>query len=294
MNSYKGWVTALSMAMLALPLSTQADEAAAGGKPFVVSFDWGSADTLEALGLEEYLVGLPHQAAPSYVAHLLNDRPDVGSLKEPNAEAMAEIAPDLILVTGRQGVAGLALAEIGEVMDVTLSEGAFFEAFGDKVRRLARRYDAETQAEAALDELGADIEAAREVLPANAKVVVVTHNDGNYALRQEPVVSELLRLETPAVPDDVDATERGGRTFVPMTPDTMVRMSPDAVLVVGRSAAIGQAPLNLAELKEALAAEGGADIVVESLSPGLWYLSGAGLRSVRAQVEEVVAALGNP
>ncbi|MCE8021894.1 ABC transporter substrate-binding protein [Halomonas sp. MCCC 1A11036] len=287
----KWLVPALSMAMVALPLVVHAESPGAGGKPSVVSFDWGSTDTLVALGLEEYLVGLPHQSAPDYVAHLLEGRPDVGSLKEPDTESLAAIAPDLILVTGRQGEAGQALDEVAEVMDVSLTGGDFIEAFGDKVRHLAERYDAVMQAEAALDELDAYIDRARESLPEGASVMVVTHNDGNYSLRHEPVVFELLQLDTPAVPEGVESVARGSRTFTPMTPGTMARMNPDVVLVVDRSAAIGQEALDVGVLRDALAAEGAESISVVVLNPGLWYLSGGGLNSVHAQVDEVVTAL---
>ncbi|KAA0010360.1 ABC transporter substrate-binding protein [Billgrantia pellis] len=288
----KWLVPALSMAMVALPLAVHAESSGAGGKPSVVSFDWGSTDTLAALGLEEYLVGLPHPSAPDYVAHLLEDRTDVGNLKEPDVEAVTAAQPELILVTGRQGDAGQALNKVAEVMDVSLTEGAFFETYSDKVRHLAERYDAVMQAEAALEELHAYIERARGSLPGKGSVIVVTHNDGNYSLRHEPVVFELLQLDTPAVPEDVESLERGGRAFTPMTPATMARMNPDVLLVVDRSAAIGQAPLDVSALRESLTAAGGGEIAVELLSPGLWYLSGAGLESVRAQVDEVVAALG--
>lgn len=287
-----GWYAAAA-ALAALPLSVMSGSAMAevAQGPAVVSYDWGSADTLEALGLEEHLVGLPYQSAPGYAAHLLEGRADAGGLKELDAEAVAAVEPDLILVTGRQGEAGQALAEIAEVVDVSLGEGEFFDALSHKVRQLAERFDAVAQADTALDELATHLEATRESLPEGAAVMVVTHNDGNYSLRQEPVVSELLQIEAPAVPDDVESVQRGARTFTPMTPAVMARMSPTAVLVVDRSAAIGQAPLNAEDLEQALAEAGGEDIRVVTLTADLWYLSGAGLNSVRAQVDEVASAL---
>lgn len=289
---------ALALGMVSLTLAGQAtaetqasQEAQATQGPAVVSFDWGSVDTLEALGLEAHVVGLPYQAAPTYMQHLLEGRTDVGSLKTPDAEAVAAAEPQLILVTGRQEEAAVPLGEIAEVVDVTLEKGPFFAAFGDKVRGLAKRYNAETQAEAALAELSAHIEKARASLPEALSVVVVTHNDGNYSLRQEPVVGELLQLAPPPLPEGVVSVQRGERTFTPLPPEVMERMAPDAVLVVDRSAAIGEAPLEASALQEALADQGGAAIEVVSLSADLWYLSGAGLVSIREQVDEVVEAL---
>ncbi|ERS88478.1 hypothetical protein Q671_08245 [Halomonas sp. PBN3] len=101
------------MASLTLVGQASADshEVRATQGPAVVSFDWGSVDTLEALGLEAHVVGLPSQAAPAYMQHLLEGRADVGGLKTPDAEAVAAAEPQLILVTGRQGEAAESLGE---------------------------------------------------------------------------------------------------------------------------------------------------------------------------------------
>jgi iron complex transport system substrate-binding protein len=287
-------ICALTLAVATLPLAGLANaETQAFQGPRVVSYDWGSVDTLESLGLEAHVVGLPSQAAPAYMQHLLEGRVDVGSLKTPDAEAVTVAEPQLILVTGRQGKAAESLGEIAEVVDVGLAEGPYFAAFSDKVLGLAERFDAETEAETALANLSEHIEQARASLPETLSVMVVTHNNGNFSLRQEPVVGELLQLAAPAVPEDVESVQRGARTFTPLTPEIMVRMSPDALLVVDRSSAIGEEPLEVSALQDTLADQGGESIEVVPLSADLWYISGDGLGSIRAQVDEVVEAIGH-
>ncbi|MGO2132287.1 MAG: ABC transporter substrate-binding protein [Halomonas sp.] len=286
-------ICALALAVATLPLAGLADaETQASQGPRVVSYDWGSVDTLEALGLESHVAGLPYQAAPAYMQHLLEDRIDVGGLKTPDAEAVSAAEPQLILVTGRQGEAAESLGEIAEVVDVSLAEGPYFDVFGDKVLGLAERFNAETEAEVALANLSEYIEQARASLPEALSVMVVTHNDGNFSLRQEPVVNELLQLTAPEVPEGVESVQRGARIFTPLTPEIMVRMSPDALLVVDRSSAIGGKPLDVSALQDTLADQGGESIKVVPLSADLWYLSGDGLGSIRTQVAEVVEAIG--
>lgn len=287
-------ICALTLVVATLPLAGLANaETQTSQGPAVVSYDWGSVDTLEVLGLEAQVVGLPSQAAPAYMQHLLEGRADVGGLKTPDVEAVAAAEPQLILVTGRQGEAAESLGEIAEVVDVSLAEGPYFSAFGDKVLGLAERFDAETEAEAALADLSEYIEQARASLPETLSVMVVTHNDGNFSLRQEPVVGELLQLAAPAVPEDVESVQRGARTFTPLTLEIMVRMSPDALLVVDRSSAVGEEPLDVSALQDTLADQGGESIEVVPLSADLWYISGDGLGSIRAQVDEVVEAIGH-
>jgi iron complex transport system substrate-binding protein len=83
---------------------------------------------------------------------------------------------------------------------------------------------------------------------------------------------------------------RGERTFYPVKAETLVEMAPDTLLVVDRSAAIGAEPLQQETLQSVMA-DAGADTDVVVLNPGLWYLSGGGLQSVRLQVDEVVNAV---
>lgn len=289
-----GWFrTAVMVGACAAPMMAQAHEAGSDSAgeahgPAVVSFDWGAADTLAALGLEDHLVGVPHQAAPAYVADLVKGRADVGGLKTPDVEAIAGVSPDLILVTGRQSAALEDLEAVAETHDVTLAEGDYFAALSDKVQALAAPYGAEAQASERLAALEAEIEATRAALADDLEAVVVTHNAGGYSLRQEPVIGELLGIDHPDVPASVEPVSHGSRTFTPLAPADIAAMAPDELFVVDRSAAIGDTPLDVADLQAALAAEGGEAIDVTVLSPGLWYLSGDGLQSVHAQLNEVV------
>ncbi|PSJ21907.1 ABC transporter substrate-binding protein [Halomonas sp. ND22Bw] len=288
-----GWLrTAVMVGACAAPMMVQAHdvEGEAHG-PAVVSFDWGAADTLAALGLEEHLVGVPHQAAPAYVSALVEGRADVGGLKSPDLEAIAGLAPELILITGRQSASQEDLEALAETRDVTLAEGDYFAALSDKVQALAAPYGAEQQASERLAALEAEIEAARAALADDLEAVVVTHNDGGYSLRQELVIGELLGIDQPGVPASVEPVSHGSRTFTPLAPADIAAMAPDALFVVDRSAAIGDTPLDLADLQAALAEAGGETIGVTVLTPDLWYLSGDGLQSVHAQLGEVVDSL---
>lgn len=290
-----GWTLPAAVLLVsALPLGAQAESSSAEDGPSVVSFDWGAVDTLEALGLEPHIIGVPHQAAPDYVSHLLEGRTDVGGLKSPDLDAIAELSPEMILITGRQSASQEDLQAVAETRDVTLGEGDYFDALSDKVMGLAALYGAEAQAQERLETLHADIESARASLAEGTEAVVVTHNDGHYSLRQEPVVRELLQIPQPALPDSVEPVSHGSRTFYPLTPAAIAEMSPDVLFVVDRSAAIGDTPLDPATLKEALGSAGGEAIRVEVLSPTLWYLSGDGLKSVRAQMDEITQALSTP
>jgi len=67
----------------------------------VVIFDFGILDTVNKLGID--VTGVPQGNIPSYLEKYdSDDYENVGSLKEPDFEKIAEIDPDLIIISGRQ------------------------------------------------------------------------------------------------------------------------------------------------------------------------------------------------
>ncbi|GGY73021.1 ABC transporter substrate-binding protein [Marinobacter zhanjiangensis] len=259
--------------------------------PMVISFDHGATDTLVELGLEEKIVAVPKTGLPDYLGHLAAARPDAGNLKTPDLDVVADAEPDLVLVTGRQAESLEALQEIVQVQDVSLLGDDYREGVQVRVLGLATLYGMYEEAESRLQALWKSVDQARDGITGNPQVVVVTHNDDNFSLRDEPVVSQLLGLEQPDVPAGVESVTRGTRVFTPATPEVLADMAPDHLFVVDRSAAIGDEPLDASTLRRDLQAVGAGDIEVTILSPGLWYLSGGGLQSVRLQVQEILGAL---
>ncbi|NHI01079.1 ABC transporter substrate-binding protein [Oceanimonas sp. MB9] len=273
-----------------LVLASQLAMAAAPAR--IVSFDHGSLDTLDALGLGKQVVAVPKQAMPAYLSAYTGAAfNDAGSLKEPDIDALKAAEPSLILITGRQGGSREQLETVAPVRDVTLQGDDYWSAFSARVRSLAGELGAADGGERALGQLERRLAELRAGINGDPEVLVVTHNEGKFSLRHEAVVEQLLKLKAPELPDGVDSVTHGARSFTPLTPALMAQMQPAAVLVVDRSAAIGGEPLEQASLRQALDAAGGQDIRLGYLSPALWYLSGGGLQSVRLQAEEVAAVL---
>ncbi|MGO2056369.1 MAG: ABC transporter substrate-binding protein, partial [Halomonadaceae bacterium] len=164
-------------------------------------------------------------------------------------------------------------------------------AFDSNVRELASRLEAESDAAKALETLHTEIETQREALSNAPRTLVVTHNGGNLMLNQHPVVHEVLDLEALEIPDSVTSETRGTRTFTPLSPEAIGEINPDVVLVIDRSAAIGDEPADADVLAQTLSDAGAENARVVMLTPALWYLSGGGLQSLKLQIEEVAAAL---
>ncbi|ODC04372.1 hypothetical protein BFW38_13350 [Terasakiispira papahanaumokuakeensis] len=267
----------------------------------IVSYDFGSVDTLHQLGLSGLVVGLPKHGLPQYLeAFKAHSYIDAGGLKSPDLAAVEQLSPSQILITGRQSGQQEALAQIAPVTDVSLPEGDYWTAFSTQVHQLADPLNAKAQATDALANLHQHLDQLKQQVSGQKTVLLVTHNDGHFGLRQSPIISELLGLKSPSLPDDVKSIKRGSRVFTPLTIANITQMAPDVLLVVDRSAAIGQTDqaLNLAQLKQQLADQQSqtgqaANTItqVKVLTPKLWYLSGNGLESVRLQAEEVAKAI---
>ena len=76
----------------------------------------GTLDTLDKLGVE--VAAVPHDGLPSYLSKYESTTENAGGLKEPDFEAISELAPDLILISARQAEAYDQLSEIAPTVYV--------------------------------------------------------------------------------------------------------------------------------------------------------------------------------
>lgn len=277
--------TTLTVTLFLATASASADQR-------IATFDLGSLDTLDALGLSEQVVGVPKSSLPGYLEHYAADTyTDIGGLRSPDMEALSDSEPTLILYTGRQGDWEGELGDIAPLLNTSLQGDDYLAVFDANVRELASRLDAASEAEEALEILHAAIETQREALSNAPSTLVVTHNGGNLMLNQHPVVHDVLGVASLGMPDSVTSETRGTRTFTPLSAEAIAEIDPDVVLVIDRSAAIGDEPADVDMLTQTLADAGAENARVVILTPALWYLSGGGLQSLALQVDEVAAAL---
>lgn len=266
--------------------------AAANAEQRIATFDLGSLDTLDALGLSDQVVGVPKSSLPVYLEQYASDGySDIGGLRSPDMEALSESEPTLILYTGRQGDWEEEFGDIAPLLNTSLQGDDYLASVGANVRELANQTGAQTEAEKALEILHATIETQREALSNAPRTLVVTHNGGNLMLNQHPVVHSVLGVKALEMPDSVTSETRGERTFTPLSADAIADIDPEFVLVIDRSAAIGDEPADINALTQALSEAGAENTQVVMLTPELWYLSGGGLQSLALQIDEVAAAL---
>ena len=117
-----------------------------------VVFDLAALDNLHALGVEAMAV--PDANFTGELAHYADARyAKVGTLFEPDLEAVRALAPDLIIVGDRSAPSYEALAEIAPTLDLTPAADNFFNDVLAGIESLGQVYGRQAQATALATEL---------------------------------------------------------------------------------------------------------------------------------------------
>lgn len=258
----------------------------------VLVFDLATVDTLAELGVE--VDGLPKSNLPGDLARFDTDEIlDIGTLFEPDLEAVNAAEPDLIIVGGRSSEALPQLSEIAPTIDLSNDWADFRGSIEANAEILGQVFDRQEEVDALVAELDADIEAAREAT-ADAGTGLIVMTSGGEVTAYGPgsrfgFVHDELGL-APAVPDVEAATHGEAVSF-----EFLAETDPDWLLVVDRDAATGEAGAAAAEVLDNPLVAGtkawASDQVlyVDSVD---WYILNGGLGTLSRIVDEVVGAIG--
>ncbi|KAA9157555.1 siderophore ABC transporter substrate-binding protein [Microbacterium lushaniae] len=263
----------------------------------VITFDIATLDTLDAIGAGDAVVAIPDVVLPDYLSEYA-DLPKVGTLFEPDFEAVAELDPDLIVTAARSTGQYDELSEIATTIDLTGTAGGTFDPAAGLVRaaQLGEIFGREDE----VAELAADIEERIDAVAADASgtALVMAVSGGEYSAFGEGSRFGWFYDElgfTPAVP----AAELPGAEGSPhgdsVTNEFILTADPEWIFVFDRGAATGDggsAQETLAnELVERTAAAQNDRIVL--LPAGELYIVINGLTAISAvldTVEEAVAS----
>jgi iron complex transport system substrate-binding protein len=257
----------------------------------VVVFDVGVLSTLDSLGVE--VAGVPDAVFPEALAQYGEDGyPKVGSLFEPDYEAVNALEPDLIIVAGRSAAVYPELAEIAPTVDLTVDNGDFVASFEERVTSLAEIFGAEEEVAdrlAALDERIAEVTEAAQGAGDALFVMTSASELSAYGpgTRFGFVYNELGL--TPA-DDKLTAADHGDAISFEYLAET----DPDILFVLDRDAAIGESGAAAEQVLDNELVHGTkawTNDGVHYLDSTVWYIAPNGLPSVESMVEEIAAAV---
>ncbi|MCD9032194.1 ABC transporter substrate-binding protein [Luteimonas sp. Y-2-2-4F] len=275
----------------------------------VAVFDLGALDTLQALGVE--VAAVPGARFPASLARYGDARyAKVGTLFEPDVEALRGLAPDLIVVGGRSARHYAALSEIAPTLDLGADAAGFGNAVVSNTLTLGRVFDRNTEAAALVGRLlqrraglGARLGDARAL----TLFVVGGRANANAPGERFGIVHDLALLPS-VLPANVDTAAEGARPEAG-SPEAEQRRrqsaqrlaealaaEPDWLIVLDRGAATGgeaQADAILAADPQVAASRAWREGRVLRLDPPTWYLAPGGIASAQALLDELSGRLAD-
>lgn len=217
-------------------ISTYTGEATLPAKPEKLAvLDIAAIDTLDALGVKAAAV--PSKIYVDYLDHVAAGAAPVGTLFEPDYEALAALGPDLIIAGGRSAPKVEALARIAPAIDMSIRNDdvlsqavARLEAYGELM---------------GLTEEAAALKAGLEGKVAATKAALAGKGNALVILANGPKISAYgagsrfgwihKELGLPEAKEGLDAQTHGEAISF----EFIAEVNPDWLIVVDRGAAVG-------------------------------------------------------
>lgn len=275
-----------------VPVATAAGEVQAPLNPAkTVALDMAAIDTLDALDVA--IIGRPDITPPAYLSETLASVPTVGTLFEPDFEALAALAPDLIVAGGRSQAQVQPLSQIAPTLDMTIGGTDLLNETTARIDAYAAIYDRTDAGTALKAELDADLAAARDAIAGKGKAMIILTNGGKISAYGANSRFGWLHsaLDLPeAYPGLVVENHGEAVSF-----EFVAEANPDWLLVIDRGAAVGQGgEAAAATLDNPLIAgtTAGKTGQIVYLDGSAMYLAGGGFHSVTGTLEQLTAAFG--
>lgn len=258
----------------------------------VFTFDLASLSTLNALGVE--VAGVPDFAFPDSLAQYASDRYlKIGSLFEPDYEAISAADPDLIIVSARSAAVFPQLAEIAPTIDLSADNTQYLASQFHNAEILGQLFGKQAEVADLEAKIQASIEAVQAQTAEAGTALIVMVNGGEVTAYGPGSRFGWIHDElgfTPAVEDVEQATHGEAISF-----EFILEANPDWLIVIDRDVAVGeQAEAAAVVLDNELVGQTTAwqQGQVIYINPSNWYIVTGGLGAIQEMVDEIGSALG--
>lgn len=258
-------------------------------------FDLPTLDNMQALGIQASAVA--NSRFPDFLAAYNEESiPRVGSLFEPDHEALGKVAPDLIFVGGRSSAKFDDVLKIAPTLDMSVDSQSPLKSIERNVNTLGKLFGKEPQATAALQKLNASVDAlkAKSAKAGNAMLIL---SIGDKASAFGPgsrfgLIYDVFGFTPNSAVKDLSTTDRH-----PFKLEDIAKADPDWLFVIDRHAATGSntdKPSSKEILEKSIIGQTRAakNNQIVYVDPYNWYILGsAGLTSMQQNIEQISAAL---
>ena len=203
----------------------------------VAVYDLGALDTLTALGVP---VGATiDKSMLPYLQGAFDKAQHVGTLFEPNYEALGAFKPQLIIIGSRTSKAAQQLNEIAPTIDMTADTKNLRTSAEERIDAYAQIFGKHAEADKLKADINQAFDAARTAAQGKGKGLVIIVSGGKLSA-QSPTsrLGGWLHQDIGLPP--VDANMKEGSHGMPISFEYIKEKNPDWLFVLDRSAAIGE------------------------------------------------------
>ncbi|WP_010098221.1 siderophore ABC transporter substrate-binding protein [Ornithinibacillus scapharcae] len=259
----------------------------------IVVFDYGFLDTLDALGVEGIVGVAKDSTLPEHLEKYAGDEYEsIGTLKEPLLEDIAALEPDVIFISGRQAPYYEQLKEITpNVVFVGAVQEDYWNTFLASVDIAAEMFGKEKEAEEYLAKFDSSLEEIKALAGNYETSLVTMYNEGNLSGfstgSRFGYVYDVYGFKP--VTEDIESSSHGSNFGF----EAILEFDPEVLFVIDRTAATGGKSNIDKDMENDIIKQTAAyknDRVIYLDGP-LWYLSGGGLQSELAKIEEILNEL---
>ena len=258
----------------------------------VVLTSHAAANTLDELDLEDNVIGLVKTGVfPDALSTYSGDEyTDIGSLKEPKMDVIAELGPDLILYGNRTRAMEPEFAKFSDQVvagdpdtsDTVASNRA-------KVEEIAALFGEEDAASEKLDEIDDQVAETRGKAEGAGTALVLMTSGGKVTGYGPGSRFDLIYNELGMEPA-AGNLESEGSHGAPLSWEQIAELNPDHVFVIDRDTAIGsegEAATALLDNPVFNRTEAASNGNVHILDGQNWYLVGGGLGVLNSMILEI-------
>jgi iron complex transport system substrate-binding protein len=239
------------------------------------------------------VLALPKDVLPSYLARYKADKyVNAGGIKEPDFEKINSLKPDLIIISDRQAQAYQELSAIAPTINLQVDQTNFMASFKANMQQIGSLFNKKDQVAQELKKIDDQIAVINsKARTSNERALIIMTTGGKLhgfgPGSRFALVHDVLGLKSAMEPPAANAKNEIHGKIV--TFEYIADANPDYLFVIDRDDAIGQSAAAKQLLNNDLInkTKAGRSAKIVYLNSGMWYLSGGGLVSVAAMVDEV-------
>ena len=256
-----------------------------------VTFDYGILDILDNMGVD--VVGLPKGSLPEYLSKYKEDKySDLGGLKEPDFEAINELNPDLIIISGRQADMYDKFAEIATTVYLSVDGSDYLNDFSRNLDVLGKIFGKEDFVKENLDNLTKQMDEVKAMAQKkNVNALTTMVSEGNLSVFSDKSRFGLIynQLGITNKDETIEESNHGQQ----VTFEYLAEQNPEYIFVVDKGSAIGgegtaKALFDNDLIKSTDAYKNDKIVYLDSAA---WYVVAGGLDSTQTMINNVKDAL---